>query len=337
MKEAKTVPAWDLAVRLGHWSLALLVLVAFLTSEEDGLAALHAYAGLAILGLVLFRVVWGFLGSPNARFAAFVRSPQEVLAYARDYVKGRPPRHLSHNPLGGVMVLALLGLLGAITATGILIKLGPEWGGPLAMSKSLAHGLEEVHEVTAGMLPVLIGLHVAGVILSSWLEEQNLIKGMITGKKLGEEPAALPLGRKILALSLAALVGAGTAIGLALVLPANTAEAAEPPAGLLDRYAGLARAEDATVAGFDAARGKRLYLEEHPKGSCATCHTDDPKRTGRSPAGKIIEPLAPSANARRFTDRVEADKWFDRNCKQVLGRVCTAAEKGDVLAWLLTI
>lgn len=337
MKKAKTVRAWDLSVRLGHWSLALLVLVAFLTSEEDGLAAVHAYTGLAILGLVLFRVVWGLLGSPNARFAAFVKAPREVLAYARDYVKGRPPRHLSHNPLGGVMVLALLGLLGAITATGISIKLGPEWGGPLVMSKSVAHGLEEAHEAAAGMLPVLIGLHVAGVLLSSWLEKQNLIRGMITGRKLGEEPAPLPLGRKVLALSLAVIVGAGTAIGLAILLPANTAEAAELPAGLLERYAGLARADDATFAGFEAARGKRLYLEEHPKGSCATCHTDDPRRTGRSPAGKIIEPLAPSANAQRFTDRAEADKWFDRNCKQILGRVCTARERGDVLAWLLTI
>lgn len=339
------VRVWDLAVRVFHWSVAALVLVAFLTAEEDETTPIHVRVGLVILGLVIFRVVWGFIGSSPARFRSFVRAPREVIAYARAYLTGRPPVHTSHNPLGAVMVLLLLGLLGAITATGILIQLGPQWGGPLSpwIDRSTARAIKEVHEVTAEMLPALIVLHVAGVLVSSWLERQNLIGGMITGRKRVE--AALPLrapslGRRLLAFSVAALIGGSVAIGVSLILPIGTAEAAESPKSLLDGYAAEARAADPAFTGFDAAQGKVLYVTEHAlngkRSSCATCHTADPRSEGRSPVGKIIDPLAPAANPLRFTDRKEAEKWFERNCKQVLGRPCTPREKGDVLAWLLT-
>ena len=104
-------------------------------------------------------------------------------------------------------------------------------------------------------------------------------------------------------------------------------------------YEALARREDPVFGGFSAAEGRRIYFAEHVQEgrtvSCATCHTGDPRRPGRTPAGKVVEPLAPAANPDRLTDRDDVEKWFKRNCKQVLGRECSAAEKGHFVTFLL--
>lgn len=346
----KRVKVWDVAVRLGHLMMAGLVLGALLTAEEDGTIPLHTRLGLLLLGVVVFRVVWGFVGSPHARFRDFVRSPREVLAAAKAMAQRRPELHLGHNPVGGMMVLALLASLATITVTGVVIAMGPEWDGALAtvLSKSSAHAVKEVHEGAAGLLVVLVGLHVAGVLVSSVLERQNLVAGMVTGYKRAPETVAAELAAAPRQGLVSRLAGFAVALALAAgpvtlvwtLLPVGTAEAA-PPSALLPAYEAAARAEDATFKAFDAERGRALYVEEHQgaKGpvSCATCHMEDPRTTGRSPAGKVIEPLAPSANPERFTDQKKADKWFDRNCKQVLGRACSAREKGDLLTYLSTL
>jgi cytochrome b len=148
------VKVWDVFVRLFHWSLALLVLGSFLTSEKDRLVPIHVTLGLAIVALVVARVAWGFLGPSAARFRTFVRGPREVAAYARELVRGRPPRHLSHNPLGGAMVVALLGTLAAIAVTGVVVAAGPEFGGPLGgvLTRRSAKAIKEVHEALSSAL-----------------------------------------------------------------------------------------------------------------------------------------------------------------------------------------
>ena len=342
----RRVKVWDLGVRLGHWLMGGLVLGAFLTSGEDEATPLHARLGLALLGLVVFRVAWGFVGSTHARFRDFVRKPGEVLAYAREYVRGRPGRHLGHNPLGAMMVLALLGTLAVVIATGVVTYLGPEWGGPLAsvLTKRSAHAVKEVHEAAAWVLPWLVGFHVAGVLLSSVLEKQNLVRGMITGWKRADAvqvPSQEPAFVARAAGFVAAVVLAAAAVRLVWrVFPVGEAEAAAPQAALAAQYGQEARATDARFTA-DASRGKALYFEDHPKDgkplSCATCHTTDARAAGQSPAGKLIEPLAPAANPERFSDRAKADKWFDRNCKQVLGRPCTPAEKADFVSYLSSL
>lgn len=334
----KRVKVWDPVVRLSHLAMGGLVLSAFLTSEEDERLPLHMRVGLALLGVVVFRVVWGFVGTRHARFADFVRGPREVLEAAKAMARGAPKHVLGHNPVGAVMVVTLLALLLVVTATGLVMGLGPEWSGPLSLSKPALHAVKEVHEAAAGALPVLIVLHVAGVLLSSVLERQNLVLGMVTGFKRGEEaPAtvgALRLGAGFL---MAALLSAAVVLGLWRVLPSGTADAS--PA-LLSAYAAEARADDPSFTGFDATRGRALYLTEHETKngptSCATCHASDPKAEGRTPVGKRIEPLAPSVTPERFTDRAKADKWFDRNCTQVLGRRCTARERGDFITFVST-
>jgi cytochrome c553 len=195
--------------------------------------------------------------------------------------------------------------------------------------------------VAAWTLPALIALHVAGVITSSVLEKQNLTLGMVTGFKQVPDADAVPAAPTAMARGagwvLATLVGAAAVLGLWKLMPIGEAQGATP---LLSKYEANARSEDPTFKAFDAERGRLFYAAEHATKSgalaCASCHTSDPTKPGRTPVGKNIEPLAPSANPARFTDQAKADKWFDRNCKQVLDRVCTARERGDLLAWLLT-
>jgi len=337
----RTVKVWDAAVRLFHWALAALVLAAFLTAESDDTIGWHARAGIAVAGLLVFRVIWGVLGPQQARFRSFVRGPREVLAYVRDYVRGRPPVHVSHNPLGALMVVTLLAVLVGTVVTGALTYGGAAWDGPFSawIDKGLGHDIKEVHEALAGALLFLVPAHVVGVIVSSLLEKQNLVKAMITGQKRATadevaEPARWP---RLLA---ATALGVVAAWGAFQLLRPGEARADVPSAqALLRSYAAEARAADPAFAAFSAEAGRTLYLREFPargkSTSCATCHTADPRKPGKTPAGKNLDPLSPAAEPTRFSDVDEVEKWFGRNCKQVIGRACTAREKGDILTWLV--
>jgi hypothetical protein len=116
---------------------------------------------------------------------------------------------------------------------------------------------------------------------------------------------------------------------------------AAPADVLLKRYEAEAKKSNAAFVSFSAERGHKLYLQkgtgDKADMSCATCHTQDPKQKGRTRANRDIEPLAPSANPRRLTDAAKVEKWFARNCDDVLARPCTPLEKGDFITWLLTI
>lgn len=125
-----------------------------------------------------------------------------------------------------------------------------------------------------------------------------------------------------------------------LVLSAAThAAMAQTPSGILSDLETIAKQADSGFRGFSAPRGETFFKARHGgEWSCASCHGNDPTATGKhAKTGKAIQPLAPSANPRRFTDPAKVEKWFRRNCKDVLGRVCTAQEKGDVLTYLLTL
>jgi cytochrome c peroxidase len=114
---------------------------------------------------------------------------------------------------------------------------------------------------------------------------------------------------------------------------------AQDPASIAGQYAAAAKLESPAFAGFAAERGKQLFNSTRgSEWSCASCHTQNPLRSGRhARTSKEIAPLAPAANPRRFTSLEKADKWFKRNCNDVLGRPCTSEEKGDVLAYLMSL
>jgi cytochrome b len=171
-KPPATVKVWDPFVRVFHWSLATLFLVAFLTGDD--IEQVHIAAGYTIAGLVGLRVIWGFIGPAHARFSNFVRSPRDVLAYLRDVALFRAPRHLGHNPAGGAMIVALIIMLIGTSATGYMLTTDAFWGAKWA---------GEVHEVFANLTVALIVIHVLGVLLASFEHRENLVKAMITGRK----------------------------------------------------------------------------------------------------------------------------------------------------------
>ena len=110
---------------------------------------------------------------------------------------------------------------------------------------------------------------------------------------------------------------------------------------LLDFYASEAKDADPAFGGFSAERGERLFRTKFPEAkpdtpACTACHTADPRKAGRTRAGKDIDPMAVSANPKRYTDQAKAEKWFGRNCRNVLGRECTATEKGDFITFMLS-
>ncbi len=128
------------------------------------------------------------------------------------------------------------------------------------------------------------------------------------------------------------------ALAAAVAVPRGAA--ADTPQSFLDGYAREARGQNSAFVP-SASRGDSLFHREFPgrndATSCATCHTADPRRPGRTRAGKTIDPLAPAANAARFTDAAKVEKWFRRNCNDTLGRACTPAEKADVLHYLISL
>lgn len=117
---------------------------------------------------------------------------------------------------------------------------------------------------------------------------------------------------------------------------------ATTPQELLKQYEVQAKQENPAFTGFSAERGAIFFRAErtHSDGkkvSCSTCHTSDPRNQGKTRANKVIEPLAPSVNPQRFTDAAKVEKWFGRNCRDVLERACTAQEKGDYIQYLVNL
>jgi len=174
---APTVKVWDPLVRVFHWSLVVSFALAWISADEWD--DLHIWAGYAAAGLIAFRLVWGLFGPRYARFRQFVRSPGAVAAYVGNLLIGRERRYLGHNPAGGAMIVALIVSLALLCLTGWMYTLDLFWG---------SDWLEEIHEVLANLLLVLVGLHVAGVILASLKHHENLARAMITGRK--RAPAA---------------------------------------------------------------------------------------------------------------------------------------------------
>ena len=169
---SEQVRVWDPLVRIFHWGLVTMVLVAWITHE--GPALVHDGAGYVALALVSFRLVWGVVGSEHARFTSFIRSPGVMLDYARRLRAGTEPRYLGHNPLGGWMILALLATAFGASLTGWLLTTDRFWG---VAWVELSHGL------LADLILILAALHVAGVVLTSRRHKESLIAAMFHGQK----------------------------------------------------------------------------------------------------------------------------------------------------------
>lgn len=194
------IKVWDPFVRWFHWSLVAAFAVAYVTGDEE--SRLHVWSGYAVLALVGARIVWGFVGTRHARFRDFVFPPRAILRYALSLLIFRAPRYLGHNPLGGAMVVTLLAMLTLTGLSGYLLL--PADGGERAslpvgqfaqlspIAPAFANGkhgsraekwLKEIHEALAEFTLVLVALHIAGVLVSSFVHRENLVRAMITGRK----------------------------------------------------------------------------------------------------------------------------------------------------------
>lgn len=171
-REVARVRVWDLPVRVFHWALASAFAAAYVLSESERLRQVHVMFGYTVLGLVAFRLVWGFVGTHFARFSSFLFAPGATWRYLRSLAAGRPEHHLGHNPAGSWAIWAILGLATATGVTGYLTF--NEFGGD---------AVEELHEGLANAWLAVVFVHVAGVIASSVLHRENLASAMLTGYK----------------------------------------------------------------------------------------------------------------------------------------------------------
>ena len=166
------VLVWDAPVRVFHWFTVLCFAGAWLTAESERWRLAHVTLGYTLAGLVAFRLVWGFIGTRHARFASFVRGPRAVMAYMREMTRVEHGRHAGHNPAGALAIVRLRGLALAVSATGWALYDG---GG--------GQWLEDVHEAAASIMLALVGVHVAGVALASWMTHDHLVAAMISRRK----------------------------------------------------------------------------------------------------------------------------------------------------------
>ncbi|MBE0469687.1 MAG: cytochrome b/b6 domain-containing protein [Methyloprofundus sp.] len=181
------VLVWDLTLRIFHCLLVAAFFVAYI-SEDDWLTV-HVWAGYLVAGLLVFRVIWGFIGSQYARFASFICPVSQSKAYLMALVEHKAKRYLGHNPAGSLMIVLLLISLLLIVLSGLALYAADQNAGPLAgmISSTYEHFWKEVHEIVVNFTVVLIGIHIAGVIVESWVHGENLVRSMCHGYKNSEQ------------------------------------------------------------------------------------------------------------------------------------------------------
>jgi len=204
----KRIRLWDLPVRLVHWTLVLLLASLWLTWRQ-GNTPLHEKLGLVTLGLLVFSILWGLIGSAPARFAQFVKGPRQIALYLR----GASPTSVGHNPLGALSVIALLGLMIAEVGLGLFTQdVDGIEAGPLAhyVSYETADWARDWHALLFNVILAAVAVHVLAILFYLVVKRDNLVGPMITGRKSVrdevQEPRRAPLWRAILAAIVAAAI-----------------------------------------------------------------------------------------------------------------------------------
>lgn len=212
------IRVWDLPTRLFHWSLVALVVLSFVSVKVGGnWLTWHFYSGYALIALVGFRLVWGFVGGRYARFSSFLFGPKAIISYLR----GSPdaPRTLGHNPLGSLSVYGLLGLTGLQALGGLFANDDIASEGPLArfVSKEVSDQITSLHHLNEKFIIVLVLLHVAALMYYRLAKRENLVRAMVTGDKPAGDPTAASRDDAALRMRAVLVLGVCAAIVWALL------------------------------------------------------------------------------------------------------------------------
>ena len=186
MTKIPQIKGWDPLVRFFHWALVSAFTIAFIT--EDDFVTIHSWAGYLILTLLCIRFIWGFIGTPYARFSNFAYSKPDIIKFLKDTFQLNAKRYLGHNPAGGAMVFLLMISLLITTVSGVILLGAEEQAGPVGhwftqTNNMWADILEEGHEFFANFTLLLVFVHIAGVLVESLIHNENLVSSMITGFK----------------------------------------------------------------------------------------------------------------------------------------------------------
>jgi cytochrome b len=168
----RRILVWDVPTRVFHWLQALSFGAAYLTAFSERLRNYHVALGYILLGLLVFRLLWGFVGTRYARFGSFLFNPKEIVGYLLAMVRGKPAHYLGHNPAGSVSVWLLLALGLFICVTGVL-----------ALQDDASDLVVDLHGLATNVMLGVIALHLIGVLASSILHRENLVRAMFTGLK----------------------------------------------------------------------------------------------------------------------------------------------------------
>lgn len=185
---------WDLSTRVFHWVLVVSVGFLIFTGKTGNLFDWHQTAGIVVLALLLYRLIWGVFGSTTARFSDFIYSPFKVFAYARNMFSRQAEPHAGHNPVGGLMVVVMLGLLlfqgitGLFSTDDVLVE-GKLYGW---VDEDTAEWLTGLHHESAELLIPVLVLHILAIVFYRIYKKHDLLKPMITGRaEFAEKPSKL--------------------------------------------------------------------------------------------------------------------------------------------------
>lgn len=181
--DSTAIRVWDWPVRLTHWLFVGCIVVSWWTAEQREMQW-HMYSGYTLLGLLIFRIYWGFAGSSSARFSHFLRGPSGVVAYLRESREAH--RDAGHNPLGGWSVAAMITLMLAQVSIGLFVSdVDGLESGPLShlVSFDVSRTLAEIHEIVFNVILTLVGLHIAAILFYLLVKRDNLVIAMLTGRR----------------------------------------------------------------------------------------------------------------------------------------------------------
>jgi cytochrome b len=208
---------WDLPVRIFHWLLTALIAGAWYTVKISGDMDTHMLIGQSILALLVFRILWGFVGPSYARFGSFVYRPGEIASYAKTLFSRKSGEYAGHNPTGSLAVFAMLALVAVQVTTGLFATDADEFvRGPLngLVSSSTAYAITDVHYANINFLLALIGLHIVAIIFYLLFKRENLITPMVTGEKADPGDSMEAIGGSKLGLAVGVLTAAAVVVVL---------------------------------------------------------------------------------------------------------------------------